>query len=180
MEPTVARGEKPVVVTGTPVYEDTPTGKGLRLSSGVSLSYLPEGNIDLQRGRLAIRYKPLYDGADGKTHYLLTVRPRSGFVYAGKLNDGRFLMNMFDAAGKQHYCWHLVRGLQAGTWHEAVVSWDATKGTMLLILDGEKVAEQRGEPWTMAPLDNATAHSRIVFPETVEAVIDEVKIYSQP
>ncbi|MHB8993997.1 MAG: hypothetical protein ACYC63_01975 [Armatimonadota bacterium] len=180
VEPTVARGEKQVTVTGTPVYEDTPTGKGLRLSSGVSLSYLPKGNIDLQRGRLAIRYKPLYEGADGQTHYLLTVRPKSGFVYAGKLNDGRFLMNMFDAAGKQHYGWHLVRNLQAGTWHEVVCSWDATKGTMLLVFDGEKVAEHRGEPWQMAPLDNALAHSRLVLPETAEAVIDNVKIYSQP
>ena len=179
-EPLIAAGDKEVAVTGAPAYENTPHGKGIRITKGVSVSYLPAGNIDLQRGRLAIRFKPLWEGADDRTHYLLTVRPRTGFVYFGKLNDGRLLMNMFDAGDEQHYGFHMIRTMPANTWHEAVSIWDADRGTSALFLDGRKVAEFRTKPWQMADLDNALAHCRLVFPEGAEAVIDDVKIWDRP
>lgn len=167
-------------VTGTPVYEDTPGGKAVRVTKGVELSFLPQGNIDLQKGKLHIRFKPLWDGTDGKTHYLLTVRPKSGFLYFGKLADGRFLLNMFDERNQQHYPWHMIRTLEAQTWHSSTVTWDAGQGAMALYFDGKKVAEHGGKPWHMAELDNRLNHCRIVIPETAEAVIDEIKIWGQP
>lgn len=179
-EPVVARGEKTCTVTGTPTYEDTPGGKAVRLSKGVDLSYLPAGNVDLARGRLALRFKPLWEGADGQTHFLLTIRPQTGFVYLGKLNDSRFLMNMFDAQDGQHYGGHVVVTLLAGTWHDAMVSWDTAKGLMTLYFDGVKASEYRDQPWTMAPLNNALAHCRLTLPGEAEAVIDDLKIWDTP
>jgi hypothetical protein len=179
-EPLVAGGAREVAVTGTPTYEDTPGGQAIRLSQGLGLSYLPAGNIDLRRGRLAIRFKPLWEGAENQSRFLLTVRPRTGFVYLGKLDDGRFLMNFLDANDGQHYAGHSVRTMVANTWHEAVVTWEAPRGVSILFLDGEKVAEFRAEPWTMADLDNSLAHSRLVFPKEAEAVIDDVRIWDRP
>lgn len=176
----VAAGEGKATVTGTPAYEPTDNGQGIVISGGAKLEYLPAGNIDLQRGRLAIRFKPLWEGADGKSHYLMTVRPEKGFVYFGKLADGRLLMNMFDKNEKQHYGWHSIKLMRAETWHEAVCTWDTTKGLMLLILDGQKVAEERGEPWEMAPLNNALERCRLIIPDQAEAVIDDLKIWDRP
>lgn len=176
----LARGDGKATVTGTPTYEATDHGQGIVMAKGTALSYLPAGNIDLRRGRLALRFKPLWEGADGQTHFLLTVRPQTGFLYLGKLDDGRFLMNMFGPKDDQHYGFHVIQTLRAGTWHEAVVTWDIERGTMLLIFDGEKAAEVRGEPWEMAPLDNTLAHCRLTIPEQAEAVIDDLKIWDQP
>ena len=179
-DPTIAAGESQVEVTGTPTYEDTPGGQGIRLTEGVELSYLPAGNIDLERGRVAMRFKPTWEGADDQTHYLLTVRPKTGFVYLGKLADGRLLMNMFDAADEQHYPQHMIRTVPAGTWHEVVVTWDTSRGLMLMFLDDQKVAEYRVEPWQMAELDNGLAHCRLILPGQAEAIIDDLKIWDQP
>jgi len=176
----LSKGTHHAVVKGAPVYEDTPGGRGIRVTKGVELSFLPEGNIDLQRGKLYIRFKPLWHGTDGKTHYLLTVRPKAGFLYFGKIADGRFLLNMFDERNQQHYPWHMIRTLEADTWHSSTVTWDAARGLMALYLDGKKVAEHRGKPWRMAALDNRLNHCRIVIPETADAVIDEIKIWEQP
>ncbi len=174
-----AKGSGKAQVAGTPAYEEWPGGRGVRISPGASLSYLPEGNANLERGRLYIRFKPAWEGADGKTHFLLTIRPKAGIVYLGKLDDGRLVFNMYDEKGGQHYPAHLIRTLQANTWHDATVTWDTTKGTMALYYDGQKVSEHRGDPWQMAPLDNRLAHSRITLPEGAEAVIDEVKVWDR-
>lgn len=176
----VAKADGTATVTGTPEYEDTPNGKGIRVTDGISLSYLPEGNIDLAQGRLHIRFKPDWEGAEDKTRFLLTVRPARGFVYFGKLDDGRLLMNMFDAKDEQHYPWTLIRTVEADTWHEAVVTWDTAKGVMTLFWDGQKAAEHRGDPWQMAPLDNSLSHCRLVIPPEAHAVIDDIKIWGQP
>jgi hypothetical protein len=179
-EPLVARGDKRVVATGTPTYEDTPGGKAIRMTKGVSLSYLPADNINLQRGRLAIRFKPLWEGAENQDRLLLTVRPKTGFVYLGKLADGRFLMNMFDAQDRQHWGFHSVRIMPANTWHDVTVTWDTGRGMSLLFLDGRKVVEYRADPWQMADLDNSLAHCRLTFPERSEVVIDDVKVWDRP
>lgn len=36
------------------------------------------------------------------------------FMYFGKLNDGRLLLNQFDTDGGQHYPWTLVRSCARG------------------------------------------------------------------
>ncbi len=179
-EATTATGNGKATIKGTPTYEPTPGGQGICIGKGVELSYLPEGNINLRQGKLAIRFKPAWEGADGQTHFLLTVRPKTGFMYVGKLADGRLVCNMFDEGNKQHYPWHLIRTLTAGTWHETTVTWDTAKGTLGLYLDGEKVAEHRGDPWQMAALDNRLAHCRLVIPEQAEAVIDDIKVWDTP
>ncbi len=176
----VSGGSGTAAVTGRPGYVDTDHGQGIRMAAGTQLEYLPEGNIDLHRGRAYVRFMPEWSGADGETHYFFTVRPKSGFVYFGKLNDGRLIMNMFDAQGKQHYPWHAIRTMQAGTWHKAMATWEADAGVMALYLDGERVAEHRGEPWQMAELDNSLEHCRLVIPATANIIIDEFKIWAQP
>lgn len=175
-----SRGDGQAVVSGQADFVSTPGGKGLRVTEGTQISYRPDANIDLQQGKLYIRFKPLWHGTDGKTHYLLTVRPIGGFIYLGKLDDGRFLLNMFDRDNRQHYPWHLVRTMAAETWHEVTVTWDAAKGLMILFLDGENVAEHRGEPWQMGGLSGQVEHCRIVIPETAAAVIDDLKIWGRP
>ena len=176
---TVAKGEGKAIVTGTPTYEDTPTGKGIRIGKGASVSYLPAGNVNLEQGRLFIRFKPNWDGAEPQTHLLLTVRPRTGFVYLGKTADGRFLLNLFDEQDGQHYPTVSIKTLRANTWHEALATWNTAKGVMALFWDGQKAGEYRSDPWRMAPLDNSLPHCRLAIPEEAEAVIDEIKVWDE-
>lgn len=164
-------------VEGEAVFEDTPTGRGLRVTDGTTLTFEPQGKIDLQRGRLLIRYKPLYDGADGQTHEWLTIYPVRGYVYVAKLADGRILMNMFDREDEQHYPWTIGRDMKAGEWHELMVTWDAQAGRMMLYLDGEKRAEYMGKPWIMGELDNAHPRCRMTIPASAACVIDELRIW---
>jgi hypothetical protein len=110
---------------------------------------------------------------------LLTVRPRAGFAYLGKTSDGRFLLNLFDEKDSQHYPTTSIRTLRAGTWHEALATWNATKGVMAMFWDGQKTGEYRSQPWQMAPLDNTLPYCRLTIPEEAEAVIDEVKVWDE-
>jgi hypothetical protein len=174
-------GEGKAEVTGAPTIETTPEGgKAVRVAKGSALAYLPEGNIDLRRGKVAVRFRPTWHGADGRTHYLLTVQPVGGFVYFGKLADGRLILNQFDPADGQHYPAQVVSTLAAETWHTATATWDTAKGVMLLFLDGAKMGEFRGPAWQMGRLDNRVAASRLVIPETADALIDDIKIWDVP
>lgn len=178
----VSKGEGKATVTGTPVYEESPDGKGVVISKGVSLSYLPEGNINLQKGKIYVHFKPLWHGGDKITHYFLTVAPVPGLIYFGKLDDGRLICNLFDKEQKQHYPWYSIRDMEPGKWHKATVTWNADKGgIMYLYLDGEKVAES-GElsPWQMGELNNNNEKCRIIIDGAAEAVIDEIKIWDSP
>ena len=127
-----------------------------------------------------IRYKPLYDGADGQSHEWLTISPTVGHVYVAKLADGRILMNLFDRDGKQHYPWTMGREMKAGEWHELLFTWDANIGRMALYIDGEKKAEHTGEPWIMGELDNAHPRCRMTIPASADCVIDEIRIWDRP
>lgn len=176
----VAAGSPKATVTGMAVYEDTPTGRGLRISGDTQVDYLPEGNIDLARGRAMVRFKPLWDGTDDQSRLLMIVQPVAGHVYFGKIGDGRLLMNMFDARNQQHYPWAIVRDIKAGQWYEAMVTWDTARGRMALYLDGRKVAESEHEPWQMPALDNANPRCRLTIPTGAEVVIDEIRIWDRP
>ena len=176
-----AAGEPKATVKGKPAYEETPGGRGIRITGGSELSYLPEGNINLSRGKLYAKFKPLWHGVDKKSHYLMTLTPLPGFLYFGKLPDGRLILNMFDAKGKQHYPWHLIRTMEAESWHTVTVTWDCPKGRMALFLDGKKVGGfDGGNPWTMGKLDNRNARCRLMLTESAEAVIEEIKIWDRP
>ncbi len=176
-----AAGNPKASVKGALTYEKTPGGRGIRITGGAELSYLPEGNFNLARGKLYMKFKPLWDGVDQKSHYLLTVTPLPGYLYFGKLNDGRLIMNMFDVKGEQHYPWHLIRTMKAETWHTVIVTWDCSNGRMTLYLDGRKVAGFDSEkPWKMGRLDNTQARCRLVITQGADAVIDEVKIWDRP
>ena len=176
-----AAGDTKASVKGKPAYEKTPGGRGIRITKGSELSYLPEANINLSRGKLYMKFKPLWHGMDQKNHYLLTVTPRPGYLYFGKLPDGRLILNMFDEKMKQHYPWHLIRTMKAETWHTVTVTWDCPKGRMTLFLDGKKVAGFDGvEPWKMGKLDNRNTRCRLLITEGADAVIEEVKIWDRP
>jgi hypothetical protein len=175
-----AEGVGKATVTGTPTFEDTPTGRGVRIVDGAALRYEPEGNIDLSRGRMLIRFKPLFDGSDGESHELLTIHPTRGYVYIAKLADGRLLMNMFDAENAQHYPWAMARSMRAGDWHELLLTWDTDAGRMALYVDGEKKANYDGEPWQMAPLVNSNPRCNLAIPASAKCVIDEIRIWDRP
>ncbi|MBT3380756.1 MAG: hypothetical protein HN742_28175 [Lentisphaerae bacterium] len=177
---TTRHGVISPTITGTPAYEATRDGQGIRVTGGTELTFPAEGLLNLERGKLHIRFKPLWDGTDQKTHYFLTARPRPGFVYFGKLADGRLLLNMFDRENKQHYPHHTIRTMKADTWHTATVTWDAPKGAMALFLDGKKVRESRQTPWSMGQLNNAHPECRLVIPGTADTVIDDIKIWNRP
>jgi len=172
-----AKGDGTAQVTGSLKFEPTPTGRGARITDGVSLIYQPEGNIDLSRGKLMVRFKPTWHGTDDDPHEFLVVRPVAGHLYLARLNDGRFLMNMFEADDTQHYPWVMDRSIQADTWYELVVTWDTAAGLMDLYLDGVKVAEYRGKPWEMPAVANANPRCRLTIPASAESVIDELKIW---
>lgn len=174
-----AGGQTAATVTGPAVYEPTPTGRGLRVADGTSVAWLPEGNLDPARGKLFVRFKPLWDGSDQVTHFLLRIRPTAGLIYVGKLDDGRFLINLLDQGGKQHYPWALARHWRAGDWHEATMTWDAALGRITLFLDGQKAAAHEGQPWPMASFDNRRQDCRILIPDSAQAVIDELKIWDR-
>ena len=174
----VSKGNPKAEITGKPVYEQSPNGMGIVMTKASKLSYLPQGNINLQKGKLYIHFKPLWHGSDGEKHFFLTVTPKPGLVYFGKLDDGRLLFNMFDKDGQQHWPHHGIRDMAPGDWHKATVAWDADKGKIVLFLDGEKVAESNSHPWQMGKLGNSLDTCRITIPGS-EIVIDEIKIWDR-
>ena len=176
-----AGGEANAIVQKGLRFEKTPEGnRAVVIGPGASLQYSPSGNLDLNRGKLYIRFKPNWDGTDGRKHELFRIKPVAGLVYLAKLNDGRLLLNMFDAGGKQHYPSYLIRDMVAREWQSLLVTWDSSSGLMSMFLNGEKVAEKRMPPWRMAPVANRARDGRITFPASADAAIDEIKIWDQP
>jgi hypothetical protein len=160
---TAGGGADAIVQSGVR-YETTPEGnRAVVIGPGTSLQYPPSGNLDLNRGKLYIRIKPV-----------------AGLVYLAKLNDGRLLLNMFDAGKKQHYPSYLIRDMVAGEWQSLLVTWDSRSGFMSMFLNGKKVAEKKMPPWRMAPVANRARDGRITFPPSADAAIDEIKIWDQP
>ena len=172
-------GSGEAVVKGDVTYEEAPGGRGIRLPEGASLRYLSEGNIDPQRGKLQIKFKPLWHGGDGVTRYFMTMSPQPGHIYFGKLNDGRYIYNMFDVKGKQHWPWSPMKSLEPGGWHDAMVAWDADEGMIQLYFDGEKTAEMRDVSWKMGKLNNNFEKCRIAIGGS-PIVIDEINIWARP
>ena len=174
-----AGGSGAATVTGSVTYEASPGGKGIHLSTGASLKYLPEGNIDLQKGRFHIRFKPLWHGGDAVNRFFLWLKAKPGLMYLGKIDKGRFLCNMFDASGEQHWPHGSMRNMGPGEWHTAVATWDTGAGIMRLYVDGEKQAESRSAPWRMGKLDNSDEDCRMTIGAS-PIVIDEIKIWDRP
>jgi hypothetical protein len=167
------------IVSGDVTYVEAPGGKGIHLPEGASLAYLPEGNIDPRRGKFQIHFKPLWHGGDGETRYFMQLNPRPGFMYFGKLDDSRFLCNMFDIHGKQHWPHSSLGNLEPGGWHTATAAWDTQQGTIQLFLDEKKEAQTRGDPWEMGTLDNRVKDCRLII-GGAPIVIDEIKIWDRP
>jgi hypothetical protein len=119
---SVSNGVGTPTVTGNLTYEKTPQGsRAAVVGKGVSLSYPPEGNVDLQRGKIYMHFKPLWHGVDGKTHEFLRVSASPGLMYLGKAADGRLIMNMIDDQGKQHWARPTTSG--------SCSSWQVRYGT---------------------------------------------------
>lgn len=177
LDAIVGEGDPAATVSGDPTLVPTPTGHGIKITGDSGLSFNPAQHIDLNRGKLAVRFMPLWEGSDQQSHELLVVNPSHGHVYLAKLADGRLLMNMFDKDNVQHWPWTIVNTMKRDTWHDVAVTWDAAKGRMVLYLDHVKVAEHQGEPWEMGAFN---AGSRLTIPGSAEAVIDDLKIWDRP
>ena len=166
-------------VTGSPAIVETPEGSGIHLPEGATLSYLPEGIIDPGRGKFQIRFKPLWHGGDNQNRFFMQLNPSPGFAYLGKLKDGRYLLNLFDVDGEQHWPHSSLDNLEPGGWHTATATWDVQQGSIQLIFDGERVAQLRGEPWSMGELENEDKECRLVI-GAGPIVIEEIKIWDRP
>lgn len=102
-------------------------------------------------------------------------------MYLGKAADGRLIMNMIDDQGKQHWPYHMLRTMEAGTWHKMTVTWDiGDAGEMAIYLDGVKVTELIRTGWRMGRLHNSNKACRFVIPDGAEIAIDELKIWNRP
>jgi hypothetical protein len=177
VDAVVSAGNGKAVAAGTLVYEQSPDGKGLVLGKDVSLSYAPKGNFNLQKGRLAIRFKPSWRGDDPNNRFLLRLNLTAGLIYFAKLNDGRILMNMFDKNDKQHYPQISINKMEAGGWHDVTVTWDIAKGVMTMKCDNE-TADFKGDPWQMGAMGDTDYH-RLMIPADAGVVIDDLKIWNE-
>ena len=176
----IARGlSGKATITGDIRYEQSPGGTALHLPPGATVSYLPQGNINLQRGKIHLRFKPLWHGGDGVTRYFLQLRVEPGLMYIGKLDDGRYLCNMFDVTGEQHWPHTSLRDMAPGDWHDATVTWDTSVGEIRLFLDGKPLAQSRQQPWKMGRVDNQNANCRLVF-GGAPIVIESISIWDRP
>lgn len=173
---THASGSVKAVTTGKPHLVDTPSSKGLELSGNVSLSLPAAHNFNLNTGKLAMRFMPLWDGNDGVSHKFINLKTSTGSMYLRKLADGRLLMNMIDSNKKQHYPWTLVKEMKKNQWHELVITWDAKRGHMMLFLDSIKLSDREYKPWDMGEL---SSKSLLHFTGDAEAVIDWIKIWDR-
>ena len=171
----LSNGDGKATVLGDPTYEDAPDGKGIVMAKGTRLSYLPAGNINFTRGKLYMRFKPLWPGSDGMHRFFMEIPG----MYVGKVKNGRLQSYMTDTEGEVHYCAYSVRSMTPGRWHRATATWDTEKGEMVLFLDGERVAHIRDKPWRMRPITNSNPNFRLKFPGS-EIVIDEIKIWDTP
>lgn len=161
----------------TPAYKKISAGRAIRFSGGTELSYQPEDNINPRKGRLEIRFKPLWNGSDGKSHVSFQAKPLSGMLYLGKLADGRLVFNMIGTGNKQHCPSHKVRTMKAGNWHKVTVLRNCDLGRITLYLDGQKASDYESEPWQMWKLDDRNPKCRIRIPANAEMLIDELKIW---
>lgn len=76
---SVSKGVGTPTVTGNLTYEKTPQGsRAAVVGKGVSLSYPPEGNVDLQRGKIYMHFKPLWHGSTAKRTSSSASAPRPG------------------------------------------------------------------------------------------------------
>ncbi|MFK5924854.1 MAG: hypothetical protein QM496_21965 [Verrucomicrobiota bacterium] len=178
LTPAISVAKTTQTVKGSATFQKSPMGQALKISDGLDLEYLAEGNIDLNRGRLETHFNPLWQGGDKKSHVILRAKPNSGLLYFGKSADGRLLFNLVDAKGAQHHMGIKVRDMPPGEWHVVTILWDASQGKMSMDLDGKESAVYEGEPWTMQTMNNKNPKSKIHLPADAEIILDELKIWT--
>ena len=179
VDASFAVGDGKAVVFGEPVFEDTPTGRGLRVVGDTVIHYRPDSNIDLKRGRLLVRFMPLWDGTDANVHYLFKFNAPGRYAYFGKVKDGRLLMTMNDGQGsRQISVFTSARAfIRVGTWYDVMFFWDAERGTQALYLDGKKLAERKHAPWEAFIQTVPSPKSMMQIPSGADMIVDDIRIW---
>lgn len=153
--PTIGRGFPQINGGAKPRFEEGVFGQGVQMPNAVELTYPISGNLELERGTLALWAKlpAEYPASSTKRHYLFatSANPEDGKVYTDTLALRRELAD----SGAQWNLWtvdstgtaHALTApdtLAGGSWHHFAVTWDRTAGLKALFIDGQRVAQAHG------------------------------------
>jgi hypothetical protein len=155
--PTVGRGFPQINgKSGTrPRFEAGVFGQSVHVPATVELTYPISGNLELERGTLALWAKlPLeYPHTSTNRHYLFasSANPESGKIYTDTLalrheqTDAGPIWNFWtvdDAGVPQSLT--ISDTLTGDQWHHFAITWDREGGRKALVIDGQLVAETSG------------------------------------
>lgn len=148
--PTLGIGG-PQTNNGKPQFEPGVFGQAVRLDAGLELTYPISGNLDLDRGAVALWAKlpEQYPVSSTQRHYLwaASANPEQGNVYTDTLalrrerTDSGTHWNFWtvDDTGTQHNL--VAPDTLSGGWHHFVATWDRATGAKALYVDGQRVAQ---------------------------------------
>jgi len=151
--PTIGQGFPQINARsgGRPAYDDGIFGQGVHIAPSLELSYPISGNLELERGTLALwaRLPDEYPANNTQRHYLFaaSANPENGETYTNTLA----LRRQISAVGSRWNFWTvddqgqthnlLVTDTLTAGWHHFAVSWDRTAGHKALFIDGQAVAQ---------------------------------------
>lgn len=154
--PTIGRGFPEINGSGAkPRFAEGVFDQAIQVPGSFELTYPISGNLELERGTLALWVKlpAEYPASSTKRHYLFaaSANPEDGKVYSDTLalrrepGDSGAQWNFWtvDDAGMAHSL--TVSDTLAGeSWHHVAVSWDRATGLKALFIDGQRVAQASG------------------------------------
>jgi murein DD-endopeptidase MepM/ murein hydrolase activator NlpD len=149
--PTLGTGA-PQTNRATPRFSEGVFGEGIQLGRQFELTYPISGNLELERGSIALWAKlpAEYPSSSTGRHYLLaaSANPEAGDVYTNTLalrrergdNGAQWNFWTVDADGEAH---HLTAPdtFSTDNWHHFAIVWDRTTEHKALFIDGQRVAQ---------------------------------------
>jgi hypothetical protein len=208
--PTIGQGQ-PVVSAkqdAAPVFETGQFDGAVRVPKDGELAYVTEGNLEAQRGTLAVWAQIPSEYPDNTTdrHYLWSTSAYTdGTPYTNTLAlrrevvGGAAQWNFWTVGpkGEEHNL-SVVDTLAPGSWHHFAVTWDRRSGQKVLYIDGKVVKNvvnavlptQFGDrlQWghfapsygtSNALLDEAATWSRVLSPREVEHLATRHDLYTR-
>ncbi|MEA3401543.1 MAG: LamG-like jellyroll fold domain-containing protein [Armatimonadota bacterium] len=159
-------------------FEDGRVGRG-RLFERGGVEYLAEGNLNRERGTLALWAKIGWDGTREDLYCTFFGMDEWGLLY--KYTDQTLLtFGWIKSDGQFDYgCTADIARWRAGQWHHIAITWDAPAGVRHIYLDGALAAEGgipsmgEGDPRMSVGISYTNSHP-------ARSVIDELYIWDRP